>query len=189
MVISSFKPSRFTRFHPIKKAPSSRTRHGYSDRNAADVSTPVRFCSIYDDDDNPREKQNKQGLDLLLLRLADNDDKTARTVRKQITPFQMSVYQALCEVPRGKVTTYQSLAAAVGCKSSQAVGQALRRNPLAPAVPCHRVVKTTRSIGGFGGHVVGSKINDKIHLLTGEGVSFDSEGKVNTTSMFHFDLN
>ncbi len=65
------------------------------------------------------------------------------------TPFQQKVYDALMLIPKGKVTTYKLLGNYVGCKSAQAIGQALTRNPDAPGVPCHRVIKTDMTIGGY----------------------------------------
>jgi methylated-DNA-[protein]-cysteine S-methyltransferase len=62
--------------------------------------------------------------------------------RQTVTPFQVRVYEALLQVQKGRVTTYKELGAVIDCKSSQAIGQALKRNPFAPAVPCHRVVST-----------------------------------------------
>ena len=90
-----------------------------------------------------------------------------------VTPFQQRVLQALCHVPAGKVTTYKYLAAHVQCGSQQAVGQALRRNPYAPVVPCHRVVAHARTLGGFGGARNGAKLDKKRRLLEQEGVVFD----------------
>ena len=102
------------------------------------------------------------------------------------TPFQVKVYAALCRVPKGRVTTYKHLAASIACGSSQAVGQALRRNPYAPRVPCHRVVKSDRSIGGFFGATSGEKIREKIQLLQSEGVTFGESGKVDPTCIYTF---
>jgi methylated-DNA-[protein]-cysteine S-methyltransferase len=104
-----------------------------------------------------------------------------------VTPFQQRVLQALCDVPEGQVTTYKSLAEHVGCKSNQAVGQALRRNPYGPTVPCHRVVATTRQLGGAYGTRQGVKIDKKRQLLESEGVSFDEEGLVDSTCIFRFE--
>ena len=64
----------------------------------------------------------------------------------KMTDFQKRVYDALLLIPEGKVTTYKILADFIGCRSSQAIGQALTRNPHAPLVPCHRVIKTDRTI-------------------------------------------
>jgi methylated-DNA-[protein]-cysteine S-methyltransferase len=103
-----------------------------------------------------------------------------------VTPFQRKVYEALCCVPEGYVTTYQDLAQFVNCHSCQAVGQALKRNPFAPVVPCHRVVKSDRSIGGFHGAVAGVYISKKLCLLQSEGVVFTGDGKVDQKCMFDF---
>jgi methylated-DNA-[protein]-cysteine S-methyltransferase len=101
------------------------------------------------------------------------------------TPFQRRVYEALCRVPVGKVTTYKHLAAAVGCGSCQAVGQALRRNPHAPAIPCHRVVASDGSLGGFGGCTTGSQIQNKRDLLRLEGVLFCGGGNGDDLEVDH----
>ena len=85
-----------------------------------------------------------------------------------ITDFQRRVYLELLKVPRGSTITYGELARRIGCRSAQAVGQALKRNPFAPAVPCHRVVAADGSIGGFGGHRDGEYIERKRRLLEQE---------------------
>ena len=86
-----------------------------------------------------------------------------------ITDFQRKVYLALLDVPRGTTITYKELAHKIGCRSAQAVGQALKRNPFAPDVPCHRVVSSTGGIGGFHGQREGEMIERKRHLLREEG--------------------
>ena len=91
-------------------------------------------------------------------------------MQSPITPFQSRVYAKLREVPRGKVTTYRDLAYALGCGSPRAVGQALRRNPDAPHTPCHRVVASDGSIGGFSGMRSGPEIAKKVRRLAAEGV-------------------
>jgi len=96
----------------------------------------------------------------------------------QVTPFRRKVYEALLEVPRGYVTTYGVLARRVGCGSAQAVGGALRSNPFAPEVPCHRVVASDLSIGGFCGCREGAEIGRKAGLLKAEGVRFGTDGKL-----------
>ena len=94
------------------------------------------------------------------------------------TPFQMRVYDALREVPRGYVTTYGLLARRIGCGSARAVGGALRRNPFAPEVPCHRVIASGGTVGGFQGRRAGPAIRRKLDLLRGEGVCFDETGRL-----------
>jgi methylated-DNA-[protein]-cysteine S-methyltransferase len=93
-----------------------------------------------------------------------------------VTPFQSKVYEALCEIPNGAVTTYGALAKRIGCGSAQAVGNALRSNPYAPRVPCHRVIAADLSIGGFQGMREGAAIERKRALLASEGVLFDEKG-------------
>jgi len=103
-----------------------------------------------------------------------------------VTPFQQRVYDACSRIPRGGVTTYGELARHLGCGSARAVGQALRRNPFAPQVPCHRVVKSDRTLGGFSGHRTGPEVDRKRTLLTEEGVVFDTPDRVAEASMYHF---
>jgi methylated-DNA-[protein]-cysteine S-methyltransferase len=90
-----------------------------------------------------------------------------------ITPFQSRVYTLLTKVPKGKVTTYMELAKALGIKSPRAIGQALKNNPFAPEVPCHRVVASDGTIGGFMGQKEGLEIKKKMNLLESEGITID----------------
>ncbi len=87
---------------------------------------------------------------------------------KSITEFQRKVYLALLEVPRGETISYKDLGLRIGCRSAQAIGQALKRNPFAPEVPCHRVIASDGSIGGFHGQRDGVMIEKKIKLLEEE---------------------
>ena len=90
----------------------------------------------------------------------------------QVTEFQERVYRATSRIPAGKVTTYKRLAVHLQCGSCQAVGQALKRNPFAPRVPCHRVVASDLTLGGFQGKKTGRAIKRKMMLLAREGVCF-----------------
>ena len=66
------------------------------------------------------------------------------------TPFQLEVWQDLLNIPVGMVTTYQHIADRIGRpKSARPVGQAVGANPVMHIVPCHRVVRTDGSLGGF----------------------------------------
>ena len=93
-------------------------------------------------------------------------------MKNNISEFQKKVYAAVSRIPRGKVTTYKFLAEVIGCNSARAVGQALKRNPFAPEVPCHRVISSSLSIGGFQGNVTGRAIEAKKALLEAENVKF-----------------
>ncbi len=95
-----------------------------------------------------------------------------------VTLFRRQVYEALLKVPEGRVTTYGRLAGYIGCKSARAVGQALRNNPFAPDVPCHRVIAADLTSGGFDGERGGAKVRKKLALLEQEGVLFGSDGRL-----------
>lgn len=61
-----------------------------------------------------------------------------------------SVYHVVATIPRGRAMTYAQVARAIGKPNAmRAVGNALNRNPFAPRVPCHRVVRSDGTIGGF----------------------------------------
>ena len=81
-----------------------------------------------------------------------------------ITEFQRRVYLALLDVPKGSIITYGELALKVGCKSPRAIGNALHKNPFAPLVPCHRVIRANGEIGGY---AFGQQ--EKLRLLREEG--------------------
>ena len=93
--------------------------------------------------------------------------------------FQKRVLTLLTKIPKGKVTTYGEIAKALGDVGlSRAVGNAVRDNPFAPTVPCHRVIRSTGDIGGFDGETSGEKVAKKIRLLREEGVDVDELGRI-----------
>ena len=69
--------------------------------------------------------------------------------RPKGTAFQQRVWQALLTIPYGKTVSYGELARMVGCKSAQAVGQAVGANPVALLIPCHRIIAAHGRIGGY----------------------------------------
>ncbi|MCJ1283779.1 hypothetical protein MMC26_003110 [Xylographa opegraphella] len=112
---------------------------------------------------------------------ADQDTR-ALIVSSGLSPFRQRVLLALTQVPPGKYTTYAALADFLG-SVPRAVGNAMRNNPFAPAVPCHRVLAADGGIGGFGGEWggkgdEGERIRKKRELLRSEGVRFDGRGRV-----------
>jgi methylated-DNA-[protein]-cysteine S-methyltransferase len=86
--------------------------------------------------------------------------------------FAERCYALLRRVPKGRVTTYKAIAETLGTKAYRAVGNAMRTNPRPIDVPCHRVVK---SDGTLGGYLYGAA--KKAALLESEGVAV-REGKV-----------
>lgn len=101
-----------------------------------------------------------------------------------ITPFRKLMLKLLCQIPRGRYSTYQAMSDYVTKTShkscARAVGSAMRNNPFAPEVPCHRVLANDGTLGGFKGHwgEQGQFASKKHELLYEEGVRFDSRGKV-----------
>lgn len=98
------------------------------------------------------------------------------------TPFQKLVLTTLCQVPKGKYTTYGAISTHLS-SSPRAVGNALRNNPFAPQVPCHRVLASGGGLGGFKGSwgkggEEGLHDDAKRKLLREEGVRFDGKGRV-----------
>ena len=68
------------------------------------------------------------------------------------TRFEEQVYAVVRRIPKGQTRSYRWVAERLGNPGlARAVGNALNRNPYAPRVPCHRVVKSDGSLGGFAG--------------------------------------
>ena len=65
------------------------------------------------------------------------------------TAFQQRVWEALLTIPYGQTVTYGELARRLGCRSAQAVGGAVGRNPISIIVPCHRVVGASGALTGY----------------------------------------
>jgi len=110
----------------------------------------------------------------------DNNDLTNLiTTTPHLTPYRKSVLLLLTQVPPGHTTTYAALATFLH-SSPRAVGNAMRNNPFAPHVPCHRVLAANGEIGGFGGEwgAGGRHAGEKRRLLREEGVRFDGGGRV-----------
>jgi methylated-DNA-[protein]-cysteine S-methyltransferase len=97
---------------------------------------------------------------------------------KSPSPFAQQVYRLTSQVPAGRVTTYKQIGQALGTKAYRAIGQVLRCNPYAPAVPCHRVVSSDGSLGGFRGSRTKTALADKIGLLEVEGVRIADQSVV-----------
>ena len=84
------------------------------------------------------------------------------------TKFQLKVWNYLKKIPKGKVKTYLDVAKAIGQpKAFRAVANAVGKNPYPPKIPCHRVIRSDGSLGGFSAPG-GTKLKKK--LLKNEGV-------------------
>ena len=72
------------------------------------------------------------------------------TRRRTPTPFEAAVYRIVRRIPKGQTRSYRWVAERLGdSRLARAVGNALNRNPYAPQVPCHRVIKADGPLGGF----------------------------------------
>ncbi len=89
--------------------------------------------------------------------------------------FAKNVWEILCEIPYGKVTTYGEIAKKMAKimhkekMSAQAVGGAVGHNPISIIIPCHRVVGANGSLTGYAGG-----IDKKIYLLKHEQVNMEN---------------
>jgi len=88
-----------------------------------------------------------------------------------VSEFQTKVLELTKKIPKGKVSTYIIIASKLGTKAYRAVGTALRKNPFAPKVPCHRVINSDGSVGSYKG-IKDNK--EKIKLLEKEGIKIDN---------------
>jgi methylated-DNA-[protein]-cysteine S-methyltransferase len=85
------------------------------------------------------------------------------------TSFQLKVWTYLKHIPRGSVKTYSQVAKGIGKPLAvRAVANAIGKNPDAPRIPCHRVIKSDGSLGGYSGK---GGIKTKKLLLKREGVT------------------
>ena len=85
----------------------------------------------------------------------------------QGTDFQQRVWAYLAQIPYGESRTYGEIARALSCKSAQAIGQAVGRNPLILLIPCHRVLGTEKKLTGYA-----AGLDRKRWLLQHEAISW-----------------
>ena len=85
------------------------------------------------------------------------------------TKFQKKVWNYLKTIRKGTVKTYKQVATGINRpKSARAVANAVGKNPFAPKIPCHRVIRSDGSLGGYSGR---GGIKQKLKLLRSEKVA------------------
>jgi len=85
------------------------------------------------------------------------------------TTFQIKTWSYLRKIPKGTVKTYSQVANAIGKPSAiRAVASAIGKNPYPPKIPCHRVIRSDGSLGGYSGK---GGIKTKKMLLKKEGIN------------------
>ena len=98
------------------------------------------------------QKRLKPFLDELKEYLAGERKKFSFQITQNGTPFQKRVWSELMRIPFGQTISYGELAKRVGTpKAARAVGSANGKNQIAIIVPCHRVIASDGTIGGYGG--------------------------------------
>ena len=96
--------------------------------------------------------------------------------------FNKQCYQKLALIPKGMISTYAEIAKSLDSNAYRAVGNAMAKNPHPVAVPCHRIVK---SDGTLGGYALGA--SKKIQLLKKEGIKIKNNKVVDFESkLFRF---
>ncbi len=91
----------------------------------------------------------------------------------------------LKKVPRGRVTTYKTLADV--CNTSpRAIGQVMKRNKYPEVYPCYKAVRSDGTIGGYAGKVKGNKIREKIEKLSKDGIVVRN-GRIDKKYFWEFD--
>ena len=85
------------------------------------------------------------------------------------TKFQIKVWKYLKTIKKGKIKTYQEVAKAINKPNAvRAVANAIGKNPSPPKIPCHRVIRSDGSLGGYSG---AGGLKTKKKLLKSEGIS------------------
>ena len=85
------------------------------------------------------------------------------------TKFQLKVWKYLKTIPKGQVKTYKEVAIGIKSpKAARAVANACGKNPYVPKIPCHRVIRSDGSLGGYSGK---GGVKTKRLLLKKEGIS------------------
>ena len=85
------------------------------------------------------------------------------------TPFQIKVWKEIAKIPKGKTKTYKEIAIKIGHpNSARAVANACGRNPYPLIIPCHRVIRSDGSLGGYSGK---GGLKTKKLLLKKEGIT------------------
>lgn len=99
--------------------------------------------------------RDDEGARIVVDRVFARDAAVGRDVRVRVrgTNFQVRVWQALLQIPAGQTVSYSGLAKVIGApNSARAVGNALAANPVAYAIPCHRVLTGSGAPGGYRWH-------------------------------------
>ena len=117
--------------------------------DAADLRRDLEHCYP-----TARLMEGGEALDRLMARVVDLIDAPGRTLDLPLDPhgtaFERKVWQALGEVPAGSTASYSDIAARIGVlDKAYAVAEACAANPIAVAIPCHRIVRKNGRLAGY----------------------------------------
>lgn len=140
-------------------------------RTAATVVTGIDYLPPRARAQAPTDALAERACRQLERYLADPQFRFTLPLAPGGTPFRQRVWQALSQIPVGESRTYGELARQLR-SAARAIGGACGANPIALVIPCHRVVGTHGSLGGFMGVTEGDPIAIKRWLLAHEGYRF-----------------
>jgi len=125
-------------------------------------------------DQSQKPTQFAKHVTALLKQMYDgkNVDQNLTLKSERLSKYAMKVIGAVSKVPTGYVTSYGEVAKAVG-GGPRAVGQIMARNPFAPVCPCHRVLRSDLTLGGYGGG-----LDVKLAFLKREKRGYKSEKEI-----------
>jgi O-6-methylguanine DNA methyltransferase len=124
--------------------------------------------------DSPRKTEFAERVIQALKNTYDGKESSNRFVfaNDHLPKYTWKILETVCKVPSGYVTSYGEVAKAAG-GGPRAVGQIMARNPFAPLYPCHRVVRSDFSLGGYGGG-----LDVKLAFLKREMRGYTSEKEI-----------
>lgn len=129
------------------------------------ISEPKFTTKIIVDDDIPIFVAARRWLDTYF---SGQKPEFTLPAEPKGTEFQKKVWSELLRIDFGQTATYGEIAKRIGCKSAQAIGQAVAKNPVLIIIPCHRIVASDGKTGGFS-----AGIERKIWLINNEKQSLE----------------
>jgi methylated-DNA-[protein]-cysteine S-methyltransferase len=140
-------------------------------RTARDTVTGIEFLPLTERAQAPTDRTSERVMREIERYLANPHHRFRVPIAAEGTPFRRRVWDALSEIPVGQSRTYGELARLLHT-APRAVGGACGANCVAVVIPCHRVVGTHGSLGGFMGVTEGDPLSVKRWLLKHEGYRF-----------------
>lgn len=139
----------------------------FDSEDDAELAVASRHPGAVHEPDHPLLRETREQLDEYFAGDRRDFDLPLET---RGTDFQRRVWQRLQDIPYGETRSYRELAEMAQCPGgSQAVGQANRNNPIGIVIPCHRVIATDGSLGGYAGSTGPRTTSRKRRLLQLEG--------------------